>query len=74
MNPLRAFILIEVLATLLLFAVGVTAIVGMLRYGTRVSMDAQMHTTALIVAQTVINKVLDKTSPSGIRASWARDP
>lgn len=49
----RGFTLLEVLATLLLLAVGVTSIIGMVRYGTRVSSEAQMRATALIVADTV---------------------
>lgn len=49
----RAFTLLEVLATLLLLSIGMAAIAGIMRYGTRVSMDAQMRTTALLVAETV---------------------
>lgn len=61
---IRAFTLIEVLATLLLLAIGLASIIGMMRYGTRLSMDAQMHTTALIVASTV---AVDPT-PGGLTA------
>lgn len=53
MKNRSAFTLFEVLATLLLLAVGITSVIGMMRYGTRVSMDAQMRTTALLVAETV---------------------
>ena len=49
----RAFTLIEVLATLLLLAIGMAAVTGLMRFGTRVSMDAQMRSTALLVAETV---------------------
>lgn len=60
----RAFTLFEVLATLLLLAVGVTSIIGMVRYGTRISTEAQMRSTALLVAQTV---AVDPT-PGGLTA------
>lgn len=64
MSRQRGFTLFEVLATLLLLAVGVTSIVGMVRFGTRVSTEAQMRATALIVADTV---TVDAT-PGGLTA------
>jgi prepilin-type N-terminal cleavage/methylation domain-containing protein len=64
MRQKSAFTLIEVLATLLLLAIGVTAIIGMVRYGTRISTTAQMRATALIVAETV---TVDPT-PGGLTA------
>lgn len=60
----RAFTLFEVLATLLLLAIGVTSIIGMVRYGTRISTEAQMRSTALLVAGTV---AVDPT-PGGLTA------
>lgn len=53
MSHRRAFTLLEVLATLLLLTLGVTAILAMMRYGTSVSIDAQVRTTALLVAETL---------------------
>jgi prepilin-type N-terminal cleavage/methylation domain-containing protein len=64
MRPQRAFTLLEILATLLLLAMGVTAVIGMMRYATRISIAAQMRATALAVAETVMN---DPT-PEGLSA------
>jgi hypothetical protein len=55
MSHSRAFTLLEILATLLLLAMGVTAVIGMMRYATRLSTTAQLRAIACPIAQTVLN-------------------
>lgn len=54
MRPQRAFTLLEILATLLLLVMGVTAVIGMMRYATRIGQAAQARATALAVAEMVV--------------------
>lgn len=61
MSRARAFTMLEILAVLLLLVMGVAAVIGMMRYATRLSVAAQMRTTMLAMAETV---VLDPT-PNG---------
>lgn len=54
MIRVRAFTLLEILATLLLVVMGVSAVIGMMRYATRIGIAAQMRATALACAETVV--------------------
>jgi len=61
MSHARAFTMLAILAVLLLLVLGVAAVIGMMRYATRLSITAQMRSTMLAMAETV---VLDPT-PNG---------
>ena len=50
----RGFTLIEILATLLLLAFGLVAVVGMVQYASRLSAESQTGSTALATARTVL--------------------
>lgn len=50
----RAFTLLEVLASLLLAVMGVAAVIGMMRYATRLGVAAQLRMTAVAAAETVL--------------------
>lgn len=54
MRPSRGFTLLEILATLLLLVMAVSAVIGMVRYATRIGIAAQLRATALAVAATVV--------------------
>lgn len=51
----RGFTLVEILATLLLLAFGVASVIGLVRYANRLSGDAQMRSTAMATAETVLH-------------------
>jgi len=50
----RGFTLLEVLASLLLTVMGVAAVIGMMRYATRLGVTAQLRMTAVAAAETVL--------------------
>jgi hypothetical protein len=50
----RAFTLLEILASLLLAVMGVAAVIGMMRYATRLGVTAQLRMTAVAAAETVL--------------------
>jgi hypothetical protein len=51
----RGFTLLEILASLLLAVMGVAAVIGMMRYATRLGVTAQLRMTAVATAETVLN-------------------
>lgn len=70
-----AFTLVEVLAGLLLFAIGITAVIGVVMYGQRSAAAAQGDATAFATAMSVLRDPLPMGGTSnpatGIMASWA---
>ena len=64
-----AFTLLEIVATLLLLAFGLVAVIGLVQYANRLSAESQTRATALATAQTVL---LDP-EPSGLVADDGSD-
>ena len=75
----RAFTLIEILASLLLFALGVTAIIAVIAQGLKTAVHAQSEATAWATAMTVLKDPLpmggEVDPASGLlrRWTWAKN-
>ena len=63
------FTLVEIIATMMLLAFGLVAVIGMVQYAARLSAESQTRATALITAQSV----LADPEPGGLSADDSVD-